>query len=352
MYDIRYATINDARILAQIHSTSWKVAYKGIVPNSVLDNITVEKREKHFEQALKEEREKNAIIFKGNKPAGLICIGKCRDSDQDDSCGEIWGIYLHPDYWNMGIGLVLLKWGLDELTKKGYKKATLWVLEDNLSARKFYEKAGFKHDGLIKEIKVGKVLNEYRYEIALVKEKGQLKEVHYKELEQSEINMGLFASFKRHQEVKKCWRKENGNWVLKDIAFTEYWSADEYKDLIKFLHNTLKTGGKVFGAFHDGMIVGFASVENKFFGYNNEYLQLSSLHTSYGYRGMGIGKKLFNLSCEQGIAKGAKKLYISAHSAEETQAFYKAMGCSEAVEYNERLVAEEPYDCQLEYSLV
>ncbi len=48
---------------------------------------------------------------------------------------------------------------------------------------------------------------------------------------------------------------------------------------------------------------------------------------------------------------GAKKLYISAHSSQETQAFYSSMGCIEAREYNKTLVAKEPYDCQLEYSL-
>jgi hypothetical protein len=48
---------------------------------------------------------------------------------------------------------------------------------------------------------------------------------------------------------------------------------------------------------------------------------------------------------------GAQKLYISAHSSQESQAFYKAMGCVEAMEYNKRLVSEEPCDCQLEYNL-
>lgn len=168
MYEIKYATIKDAYTLAEIHSSSWKIAYKGIVPDEVLDNFTVAKRQKAFEQALKDGREENAIIFKESKPAGLICLGKCRDSDKDYTCGEIWGIYLHPDYWNMGIGFRLISWGLEELTKRGYKRATLWVLEDNLIAREFYQKVGFKHDGTIKEIKVGKVLNEYRYEKSLV----------------------------------------------------------------------------------------------------------------------------------------------------------------------------------------
>ncbi|RAK11237.1 hypothetical protein C8C77_103225 [Halanaerobium saccharolyticum] len=51
------------------------------------------------------------------------------------------------------------------------------------------------------------------------------------------------------------------------------------------------------------------------------------------------------------LVKCLKRLYISAHSSEKTQLFYKAMGCIEAIEYNETLVVKEPYDCQLEYVL-
>ena len=46
-----------------------------------------------------------------------------------------------------------------------------------------------------------------------------------------------------------------------------------------------------------------------------------------------------------------KKLYISAHSAVESQAFYKKMGCVEAEEYDPAHTAAEPCDCQLEYLL-
>jgi N-acetylglutamate synthase-like GNAT family acetyltransferase len=66
---------------------------------------------------------------------------------------------------------------------------------------------------------------------------------------------------------------------------------------------------------------------------------------------MGIGKKLFSLVCKKAKEMGAQRLYISAHSSQETQAFYKAMGCVEAMEYSDKLVAEEPCDCQLEYKL-
>ena len=65
-------------------------------------------------------------------------------------------------------------------------------------------------------------------------------------------------------------------------------------------------------------------------------------------RGTGIGKKLFNAAKDWANKHGAKKLYISAHSAVETQAFYKAMGCTEAQVYNQKHTEAEPFDCQLE----
>jgi len=178
-----------------------------------------------------------------------------------------------------------------------------------------------------------------------------LELIYYKELEKTDINSGLFANFNRFQDVKKCWRKENEKWILKDIAFTEQWGSDEYEYLIKCLQNTVITGGKVFGAFYNNVLVGFASVEYQLFGSQKEYQQLSSIHISCENRGFGIGKKLFYLVTEKAREMGARKLYISAHSSQETQAFYKAMGCVEAIEYNSKLVGEEPYDCQLEYSL-
>lgn len=178
-----------------------------------------------------------------------------------------------------------------------------------------------------------------------------MKEVIYKELKENEIDIDLFSSFNRHQDVKKCWRKEDGQWVLKDIAFVEHWGAEEYEYLVKCLKNTIKTDGTVFGAFKNNSLVGFASVESGFFGSHNQYLELSCIHTSYKSRGLGVGKKLFSLICKKAKDMGAKKLYISAHSSEESQAFYKAMGCIEAEEYNSKSVEKEPCDCQLEFRL-
>ena len=179
-----------------------------------------------------------------------------------------------------------------------------------------------------------------------------LEMISYRELIKNEIELSLFSSFNRYQEVNRCWRKEKEEWVLKNIQFVENWSRQDYEYLIKCLKNTIETGGTVYGALKNNALVGFASLESQFFGSKKEYLQLSSIHISFDERGKGIGKKLFCLVCEKAKEMGAKKLYISAHSSEETQAFYKKMGCIETIEYNESLVAKEPYDCQLEYNLL
>lgn len=164
MIQIRYADVNDAKVMGEIHSASWKVTYKGIVPDSFLDRISAESRANYFLKALTERFEEDVLIYVDDKAVGLMTIGKCRDEDQQDFCGEIWGIYLLPEYWDKGIGKHFITWGLQEMKARGYQKVTLWVLEDNIRARRFYEKIGFTHDGTVKEIFLGKKLNEVRYE--------------------------------------------------------------------------------------------------------------------------------------------------------------------------------------------
>lgn len=175
--------------------------------------------------------------------------------------------------------------------------------------------------------------------------------VRYRNLEEEEICPELFEGFVRHQMVTKCRRKVNGAWTVLEDPFTDDWTEEEYQTLVKCLKNTVLTGGFVCGAFVRGALKGFVSVESTAFGGAHRYLDLSSIHVSEEMRGQGIGKILFDRAADWAGRKGADKLYISAHSAVETQAFYHAMGCVEAQMYDAAHVAREPFDCQLEYRL-
>lgn len=173
----------------------------------------------------------------------------------------------------------------------------------------------------------------------------------YREVGIEELDFNLFACFYRRQNVTKCWRKIDGKWEIKDIVFVDDWTQQDYVELIAYLRNTITTGGLVVGAFAEGGLKGFVSVESELFGSRKQYLDLSSIHVSEDMRGMGIGKVLFEKAKMFAKEQGASKLYISAHSAVESQAFYRTMGCVEAKEYNAMHVEKEPCDCQLECDL-
>lgn len=170
----------------------------------------------------------------------------------------------------------------------------------------------------------------------------------YRTLVAEDLTLDLFRTFQRRQVVTDCWRRVEGRWVIQPDPFIDDWTPEDYAFLVDCLKNTLSTGGMVYGAFIDGALKGFTSVEGKPLGSRGQYLDLTSIHVSRDARGHGIGKALFALAKEFAWDRGAEKLYISAHSAVETQAFYRAMGCVEAEEYQPAHVEQEPYDCQLE----
>lgn len=173
--------------------------------------------------------------------------------------------------------------------------------------------------------------------------------IEYRKLIKAEINRDLFSGFIRTQQVSQCWRREHGDWVIRDIAFVDDWGEEEYAELVRCLQNTAGTGGLVMGAFLNQRLIGFVSVEEAPFGSRGQYLDLTSLHVSQDMRGRGIGKMLFHMAADYARERGVEKLYISAHSAVETQAFYRKLGCIDAEEINEEHAEAEPCDCQLEF---
>ena len=74
------------------------------------------------------------------------------------------GEKLLPDYMGRGVGKVLFQSVVAELMKMGYRNIYLWVLEENLRARRFYEKEGFSGtDDYLYDNIGGKDVREIRY---------------------------------------------------------------------------------------------------------------------------------------------------------------------------------------------
>ncbi len=173
--------------------------------------------------------------------------------------------------------------------------------------------------------------------------------MQYKRLTADAITADFLSSFERYQEVKKCWRKIQNEWTLQPIAFTESWDAEELRKISLSLKQTAVSGA-VFAAFPDGSShpAAFAAVEGKPIGSHGQYLVLHELYTDARYRSQGLGTELFHLACSYARERGVEKLYISAHSSEESQRFYRRQGCTDAEEIDPHLYELEPCDCHLE----
>lgn len=159
------------------------------------------------------------------------------------------------------------------------------------------------------------------------------------------------AEIDPRQFIERVWRIKDGEYKLLTINYMEEGWPDGYESYRDKLRETIEGGGIAFGAFLNNTMVGFASLNHDFFGTSARYLLLDSMFVSRCCRGKGIGKKLVQLCSEQGLKWGADKLYLCAASSEDTIAFYKSIGCIEAMEINQSLYESDPRDIQLEYSL-
>lgn len=176
-------------------------------------------------------------------------------------------------------------------------------------------------------------------------------EIQYRKLNDSNFNQNALDHFIRHQTIKECWRKIDGAWVLVPNEFEENWSLQDCKKVAEDITLHMNDDLTAFGAFDGCKPIGFITVSHNIFGNTAKYVELVCFQVSEDYRHRGIGKQLFHLACEEALRLGAQKLYISAHSSKESQAAYRALGCTFAEEINETLAEKEPCDVQMEYVL-
>ena len=147
---IRFATIEDANDIASVHISSWRSAYKGLMPDDVLRGLNIESRTKSWRKILSGDATVTIVAEMSDIIVGFSNFGRSREPESAISEGEILAIYLVESHWSKGIGGKLLARSLEELRNQGYKSAMLWVLESNTRAIEFYSKYGFVSDGNIK----------------------------------------------------------------------------------------------------------------------------------------------------------------------------------------------------------
>ena len=165
---IRAATVDDARVLAEINVAGWRYAYSGQMPDAFLASLSVDEREAQWRQAIDKPRTPAhrtwvATLDEGDV-TGFAITGPERAKEPAAGTAEIYAIYVDPARIGSGVGRALFERAVGDLQVRGFVDVVLWVLDTNSRARRFYEAAGMAADGGTKRVTFGGVeLTEVRY---------------------------------------------------------------------------------------------------------------------------------------------------------------------------------------------
>ena len=152
---IRLAVPSDAPEMAEVNIRSWEVAYKDIIPEEYIKakNAT---RHALYERVITAENANSYVIQYTGKTIGIMKAAPPQDDDLGDDYYELHYIYLHPDYFRMGIGTQAMEFACEKARSVGKAGMIVWVLDENVNSIRFYENCGFHTDGRIMNSEYGK----------------------------------------------------------------------------------------------------------------------------------------------------------------------------------------------------
>src|ERR1019366_622899 len=140
----------DEVAFAQLHVSSWQTAYRGQIPDDFLDSLSIEERIEMWRGMIAESEPPIRLCLvaeEDGRIVGFAHTSPSRDAAAPPGTGELTAIYVLAEHRGTGTGRVLMSRAVAELTAAGFRSATLWVLDTNARAQRFYEAAGWVPDG-------------------------------------------------------------------------------------------------------------------------------------------------------------------------------------------------------------
>jgi GNAT superfamily N-acetyltransferase len=121
--------------VARVHVRSWQVAYQGLIAQDCIDGLRPEEKASRYTfDRTGSEAPATLIAVENEVICGFVTTGPSQDSDLPD-VGELWAIYVDPQYWGKVVGRLLVTAGRDQMRRDGAREALLWVFAGNHRAR-------------------------------------------------------------------------------------------------------------------------------------------------------------------------------------------------------------------------
>lgn len=170
----RFATPDDADAIGRIHTVAWRVGYEHVFGAENLATIDEAARTERWRARLEAATDTDGadvlvVEDATDEVVGWTTSGPSFDEDDRAADAELHGLYVSPAAWGTGAAAELHRVTLARLRERGFREATLWVLDDNPRARRFYEREGWElDDAATKEMEFfGMNVPVVRYRITL-----------------------------------------------------------------------------------------------------------------------------------------------------------------------------------------
>ncbi len=138
--DIRRARSDDAPALADAHDEAWRTAYRGLIPGTELEKLVARRGPAWWDAAIR-RGSRIALLTFGDAIAGYANYGRNRAKSLPYG-GEIYELYLRPEYQGLGFGRRLFVAAKRDLVQMGQPSLVVWALTDNEAAVGFYRALG------------------------------------------------------------------------------------------------------------------------------------------------------------------------------------------------------------------
>jgi GNAT superfamily N-acetyltransferase len=140
---IRAAGLADAVAIAQLHTRSWQTAYRGILSDDFLQGPLSENRRALWHARLAESERADRFVLvdeQGETIRGFACAFLAADPEWDCLLDNL---HVVPDLKGQGLGRQLMSAVAERVWRSNrHGRLHLWVYEQNLAARRFYERLG------------------------------------------------------------------------------------------------------------------------------------------------------------------------------------------------------------------
>ena len=137
---VRRAETADAGAISEVHDEAWRHAYEGMIPPRELARMISRRGATWWERAIR--RGTGMLVLDvGGTVAGYATFGPNRARNLVQR-GEVYELYLKPEYQGIGLGTRLFLAARRELLRHGFDSVVVWALADNDGACRFYRNAG------------------------------------------------------------------------------------------------------------------------------------------------------------------------------------------------------------------